>query len=189
MKYAKGRGSYEARSGVRSPRPGALLMTAAHGATVTWEGTSSSRRKRARAWQENGRETRPRAQPEVRPASRARPPPSARAAPARPPSPEPEALPVLSAVLHGRGPPARPAAASHDARPVVGVALQVPGHGELTASHLVVSLAEAAALLVQRAQFRDGGVICGDETRHDSAFSVFDGVGTPAMARARAWRF
>lgn len=109
-----------------------------------------------------------------------------RPAPARPPSPGPEAPSVLSAVVHGRGPPARPAAASHDARPVVAAALQVPGHGELMAPQLVVSPAEAAALLVQRAQLRDGGVICGDRTGHDRASCAFGGVGTPAMARAQA---
>lgn len=112
----------------------------------------------------------PHAQPLSRPAS---------------PSPEPEAVPVLPVVLHGRGPPARPTAASHDARPVVGIALQVPGHGELLAPHLVVGLAETAVLLVQGAEFRDGVVICRDEMKQDSVLRAAQ-AGPLARVRPRA---
>lgn len=90
----------------------------------------------------------------------------------RPPSPVPEALPILLVILHGRGPPAGPAAASHDPGPVVRIALQVPGHRELLASHLVVGLAEIAVVLMQGAELGDGVVICRDKTRHDRAFYV-----------------
>lgn len=100
------------------------------------------------------------------------PPSPGRSCPPPPPAPVPEAVPVLSVVVHGRGPPARPAAAPHDARPVVRVALQVPRHRGLLAPHLVVGLAEAAVRLVQGAEFRDGVVICGDTTRRDRASHV-----------------
>lgn len=78
-------------------------------------------------------------------------------------APVPEALPTLFVTLRGRGPPAGPAAASRDPGPVVRIALQVPRHRELLVPHLTVRLAETAVLLMQRAEFRDGVVICKDK--------------------------